>query len=44
MNGTAQGVDVSLGKRCIEIDEGAGLEPSEASSSAQSPSAGAVQE
>jgi hypothetical protein len=40
MSGTAHGVEVSFGK-VIEIDDGAGFVPSEASRSDHSPSAGA---
>ena len=42
MNGMAHGVDVSFGN-VIVIDVGAGLVPSAASRSDQSPSAGGVQ-
>ncbi|MCY1232381.1 hypothetical protein D9M72_448690 [compost metagenome] len=42
INGTAHGVDVSLGN-VMEMDDGAGLVPSEANSSDHSPSAGALQ-
>ena len=40
ISGTAHGVEVSLGN-VMEMDDGAGLVPSEASSSDHSPSAGA---
>ena len=42
MSGMAHGVEVSFGKVMV-MDAGAGLVPSDASSSAQSPSAGGVQ-
>ncbi len=43
MNGMAHGVEVSFGNVMV-IDAGAGLVPSVASSSDQSPSAGGVHE